>query len=199
MLTEFIDLNQKYHFRLPFSFFTLFVYAVTLSGIAFIKLWLIPAGSSDLQWLLKPTVFLIHLFTGITFLFDPAQGFVSDSPIVISSDCSGINFFLTVSFISVFAFQRLYPSVKKGSIMFITLVVAAYFTTILTNTFRIVFAMRLNESFPQLSTGRWHEAEGVLIYFSFLLAYFFLTKMILKKISPENEKTSTSALDSAPD
>ena len=140
------------------------------------------AGADALRWILSPTVRLVAWTTGVTFELEPHHGYLSrDHLFLIAPACAGVNF-LIVAFVSLCL--GLAPAcTRAGTRVALVLgsATAAYAGTVLANAARIALAVRLHEAgagFGALTPARLHCAEGVAVYFVFLLAMFALAERI---------------------
>ena len=132
------------------------------------------ATVNDLRWILAPTTFLVETITGQSFTFESHAGYMSsDHTFLIAASCSGVNF-LMISFL-VLTLGKLWRE-RKMSWTFVPLAaLAAYSTTLLANTVRIVIALWMHASNFQIAgfdSDELHRIEGIVVYFLFLLLLF---------------------------
>lgn len=161
-----------------------FLFLVTLSITVWLKLFLIASGPADLGWILLPTMYLVSAFTGLQFFFDPAQGYVNfENAAVIGTSCAGVNYLVIALCMSVFSFVPRFTRYKLP--MFAVLILAAYSVTIMVNSFRISGGIALLQAashFKLVITDAVHEAEGIFVYFTFLVLYYVsLQALILRR------------------
>lgn len=144
--------------------------------------------TSTLQFLLAPTNKLIEVITGSDAVYSSGIGYFHPHlNIVIDKSCSGYNFwligFLMISFVliksRILQFWKILP---------LTLIIS-YLITILANVSRISGYMVLMKSglTEYLDSGNsWlHQAEGIFVYFSFLVMSFFILNHTITKIKQE--------------
>jgi exosortase K len=144
------------------------------AAIAFaMKLFYSTSSVDDLRWILAPTTLLVELVTREKFRFESHAGYMSaDHSFLIADSCSGVNF-LIMAFLMLCVMKlrkALTTNVSWGFIP--TVILAAYFSTIIANTVRIVVAMRLHRMSPEMiwiNPEQLHRLEGIFIYFGFLL------------------------------
>ena len=134
------------------------------------------AGADALRWILSPTVRLVAWTTGVTFELEPHHGYLSrDHLFLIAPACAGVNF-LIVAFVSLCL--GLAPACSRAGervALVLGSAAAAYLATVLANAARIAVAIRLHEAgaaLGPLTPSRLHCAEGVTVYFLFLLVLF---------------------------
>jgi len=134
------------------------------------------AGFDSLGWILAPTVRLVSWTTGVAFELEPHHAYLSrDQLFLVSPACAGVNF-LIVAFVSLCL--GLAPACSRAGervALVLGSAAAAYLTTVLANAVRIAVAIRLHEAgaaLGPLTPSRLHCAEGVTVYFLFLLVLF---------------------------
>jgi exosortase K len=136
-----------------------------------------------LLWLLSPTAWLLEVCLNEPLAFRAGEGFVAlQSPFIISAECAGANFFI-ISFLSaVLGFLH-----KARWAVLPTLAVfagLAYCLTVCVNVFRIVNILKFEAVLSHasgFSSKVVHEAQGVLVYVSFLLLFYFALHLFFKK------------------
>lgn len=151
------------------------VMVVLLVALA-LKQYYSTASVNQLRWILAPTTLLVQMASGESFQFESYAGYItSDHTFVIAAACAGVNFLIT-SFLMI-ALGKLWRD-RSAAVpwSFIpTAAVVAYATTLVANAVRIVIALRLLRTPPDignLSSGELHRLEGILVYFGFLLLLF---------------------------
>ena len=152
---------------------------VILSALA-LKQYYSNASVNQLRWILTPTTFIVEVLTGSKFEFESHAGYMSsDHRFVIAASCAGVNFLLTAFL--MLSLRKLL-SARTSSWRFIPVAaVVAYFATLVANTVRISTALqlqRMNVEINWLSPNQLHRAEGIFIYFGFLLLLFLLSERI---------------------
>jgi len=140
-----------------------------------LKLYYAQASADQLRWVLAPTTLLVEAVSGTSFAFEPHAGYISeDRRFLIAPACAGINF-LIAAFLMLSARRLLRDKSRGRAWKFIpAAALIAYLVTLVANATRIAIALRLGR--PQeagwLSPEGLHRAEGILVYFSFLLLLF---------------------------
>lgn len=144
------------------------------------------ATVNDLRWILDPTRFLVELFTSHSFRFESYAGYLSDDrTFLIAASCAGVNF-LIIAFLMLNA-QQLFRERKLTWTYISGSMAVAYFATLIANTVRIAVALQMLKY--DLRIGEFtdediHRLEGIVVYFGFLLALFFVTERILTRAKP---------------
>ena len=147
-----------------------------------LKAYYSTATANDLRWILAPTTALVELLSGRRFQFESYAGYMSsDHTFLIAVPCAGVNFLIT-AFLMV-ALRRLwrerFHAIKWRFIPFAA--VLAYVATLIANTTRIWFALELRAravAVSGLTGNQLHRLEGIVVYFSFLLALFIVTERL---------------------
>jgi len=148
---------------------------VTLCAFA-LKQYYSTATADELRWILAPTTFIVELLSGRSFQFESYTGYMSsDHTFVIAVPCAGVNF-LIMAFVML-TLRRLWEGRFEGvSWRFLPVSIAiAYVTTVITNAVRICVALEIQRrSFEVsgLSANQLHRAEGIVVYFGFLMLLF---------------------------
>ena len=156
-----------------------------VAGVALGTAWALKAfysraGVDDLDWILAPTVQLVHWTTGVAFEREPHQAYLSrDQLFLVAPACAGVNF-LVVAFVSLcLGWAPACSRARARVALVLGSAAAAYAATVLANATRIAVALRLHEAgaaFGPLTPSRLHCAEGVAVYFLFLLVLFALAE-----------------------
>lgn len=159
---------------------------ITLS----LKLFFSLSEPSELTWMLFPATKLVEAFTGISFLYDSESGYRNlDAAIVIGKSCAGINFFIIALCMTVFSFMTSFK--RRKLLIFAVFVVAAYAVTVAVNAFRIIGGIALvnvGDHFRIAITGSIHEAEGIMVYFFFLVLYYISIQALVNAKGKQNER-----------
>jgi exosortase K len=152
------------------------VATVALGAAWALKAFYSRADADALRWILAPTVRLVEWGTGIAFALEPHHGYLSrEHGFLVAPVCAGVNF-LVVAFASLclgLAPRRAGAGARVAFV--IASAAAAYATTLLANATRIALAVHLHDTgaaFGPLTPARLHCAEGVAVYFLFLLVLF---------------------------
>lgn len=154
------------------------------------------SSSDDLVWILAPTACLVEMTGDMTFDRETDTGYVDhESGIIIAPSCSGVNFMIIVFCLSAYTGLKRIKSAPMQNIWVPVSLAAAYFYTLLVNTFRIslsIYSIRTEFLQTRFSGETVHLLEGVLVYFIFLLVYNSLLNRI---INPDPEKKPLRAFE----
>ncbi|PXV61993.1 exosortase K [Dysgonomonas alginatilytica] len=143
-----------------------------------------------MQFLLMPTNKLIEIIIGSKAVYiDEVGYFHSQLNIVINKSCSGYTFWLIGFLMASFV---LIKSQKINFLLIIPLsLFLSYVATLLANVSRITgYILLMRGKLPQYidPTGTWlHQMEGIFVYLSFLILFFFILNYTITKIK-DNEK-----------
>ena len=164
--------------------------AVVFMGAFALKHYYSAASVNQLRWVLAPTTVVVELLTGSRFEFESHAGYMSsDRGFVIAASCAGVNFLITAFL--MLSLRKLL-SRRDCSWSFIPVAgLVAYLATIVANTVRISTALqlrRLNVEISWLTANQLHRAEGIFVYFGFLLLLFLLSE----RMSRSELKTTRS-------
>lgn len=155
----------------------------------FAKFWFREAHNSDLLFLLFPTNWGVEFFLGTRSVFTADLGYLfADLNIAIEKSCSGFNF-LVISWLmacyTMISSEELRSKVNVWLMIPIALILA-YLATLLANISRItIYTVLMRQRITSLldPNDTWlHLAEGVLVYFSFLLLFYFLLNRLITKL-----------------
>jgi len=149
--------------------------ACTALGAAWaLKAFYSAASFEQLRWILTPTVWLIRACTGVPFELERHVGYMNrDQLFLVAPACAGVNFMI-VAFVSLCLALADACSTAGARVALVAgSAAAAYAVTVLANATRIALAVRMHEAGPAsgpMTPARLHCAEGVVVYFLFLLA-----------------------------
>ncbi len=136
------------------------------------------ASVNHLRWILAPTTFIVDLVTSTAFTFESHAGYMSDDhTFLIAASCAGVNF-LIIAF-SMLTLGELWRTREIAWRVIPLYAFAAYMTTLIANTVRIVIAMWMHDekfSTRWLDADELHRIEGIVVYFSFLLLLFLASE-----------------------
>jgi exosortase K len=143
---------------------------LTLAVVFAVKLYYRSASAADLDWILRPTVWLVELVTRIPFVREAGIGYFNrDVGFAVIPACAGVNF-LVAAFATLMLAQRgrLWLQLPVAAL-------AAFAATVVVNAARLAVAVGLHHhrvSFWFLTPPRLHQLEGVIFYVTalFLLA-----------------------------
>lgn len=95
-------------------------------------------------------------------------------PVIIGSDCAGLNFFVIAFCMGVFSFAAYVQKHYFGWLIFFLL--TGYLITILANACRIVAGivlLSIEQNLDLNPSASLHTYQGSLFYFVFLVIYFY--------------------------
>ncbi|TND04831.1 MAG: sugar transferase [Bacteroidetes bacterium] len=183
---KFLYYNQQIKKILTPATLVILLFAGT--AVVLLKLHTDYAPVSQLKWLLAPVTFIVEMQSGMPYFFDEAKGYLSaDGVIAIGRTCAGINFII-IAWMMAFSMQ--WSRKKMMRERFLTLLYTgftAYCFGVLVNAFRIIAAtgaLSFSDRVEWLGKHKTHEALGIFIYFSCLLAYYFLLRYRIKTKMP---------------
>lgn len=162
--------------------------AIGIFGL--LKLWYVGADNDDLAFLLRPTDALVGLAASSpsSYLTDSGY-FHPDLNILIDKSCAGFNFWiLCFLMLSLLIFKYL----GRWAHLTLTLpatLLCAYVLTIFANTSRISIAIFLQNkaaAFLPKHLLWFHEAQGVFVYLSCLIAIYLIAEFLLTKLTRPN-------------
>ena len=147
------------------------------------------ASSSDLTWILTPTVWWVRSLSGIPFVYDPFEGYVSHTyQFVIAPSCSGVQFMIISIAMLIFSYVHHMDTRRKKFCWTTLSPVVSYLVTILVNTIRIILSIYLPLYLEQkslscglLTPSRLHTLIGTSVYFTSLLIIYHLAGLITKQ------------------
>ena len=158
-------------------------YYLTAVGLfVLLKIGFTFADNNDLMFLLKPIDKLVGLLIGSRSIYSVDYGFFHEKMnIVIDKSCSGFNFWI-LCFV-VFAYLGL-KYFDKSLHKILTIPVAllcAYLLTVFANASRIFASIIVqNQTIFPNQQYLFHEAVGIITYFSFLVLAYYLIEKFLK-------------------
>jgi exosortase K len=165
-----------------------FLFVAALLAVA-LKYHYSEARSEDLDWILRPTAWLVERITGIPFEKDAHAGFVSYARrIVIAPACAGVNFLIIAFCMAAFSGLCRIQRQKLKWLWLAGSLAGAYGLTVLVNAVRIVVSIYSRDAdiySDGLTAERMHRLEGVIIYFFFLCLFY----RIIAAVFPLIERT----------
>ncbi len=161
------------------------LYSITVIIAVLLKYHYSHADSIGLDWILRPTAWLVETITGLGFINEAHTGYVNlEHGIIIAPACAGINFLIIAFCMAVFTCSHNMSTHGQKVLCFLFSSFSSYCLAIGVNAIRIVISIHLftadiyNSWF---TPSRCHRMEGVFIYFFFLcLFYFFLRKIVIE-------------------
>ncbi len=153
-----------------------------------LKFYYANASSDDLNWILKPTAFIVESGTDLTFVHEQGTGYIDKTQgIIIAPVCSGVNFLIVSFCMAIFTGLSVINSIAKKAAWLFFSAVSAYLITVLVNSLRIVASIRsisIGNLITEIPAGILHKLDGILIFFSMLCVYHFLmTKLLNNSIT----------------
>jgi exosortase K len=158
------------------------VAAATVAVVLAVKLYYSSASAADLDWILRPTVWLVEIGTGLAFVREAGVGYFSrDVGFAVIPACAGVNF-LVVAFASL-VFGQL-GRARRPLLLFFGAMVPAFASTLVANAVRLVIAVELHRqrlSWHWLTPARLHQLEGVVVYVTALLLLSLTAARVLER------------------
>jgi exosortase K len=128
------------------------------------------ASADQLQWMLRPLVMLLELFSDLSFAPTPDSEWLDvNRRIAIVKSCAGVNFFI----ISLLGYLWQRRGYRRRLRLLVQALASAWLTALLANTLRILFSVYWEDSMAAglgLSERDCHRAIGIAVYFSCLWA-----------------------------
>jgi len=156
------------------------------------------AGSSQLQWILGPTTWLVSFLTDTRFTFIAARGYVSaNQDILIAPACAGLNFLIICFCMLVFSFLHRAKTLRTGLCLLITSCMTALCSTLVVNTTRIILAMRTSNNplaVGVLSSDRLHRLEGICIYFLALSLLYYVAYVVANRFLERRDSIFSNSI-----
>jgi exosortase K len=146
------------------------------------------ARADDLTWILSPTTQLVGVMTGVTFAWQPGEGYFSrDRLFLIEKSCAGINFMVAAfGMLMLTLVHRLGSGMSPARVLGVSLL-ASYSAAVLVNAVRIAIAMWLADHPGGLSAFRAadvHRVEGIMVYFGGLVLLYELVHRFDRRAAP---------------
>ena len=140
------------------------------------------ARADDLRWILTPTAGLVGAISGVSFTWQPGEGYFSRERLfLIEKACAGVNFMIAALVMLVCAlFHRARSLAAVPQVLGISLA-AAYIGAVVVNSVRITIAMWLAAHPHVLSAftpSEVHRVEGIVVYFSGLATLFEISQRL---------------------
>lgn len=157
-------------------------YLIGFLAVFGLKYFYSKADADNLNWILAPTVWWVRILTGIPFVYDPCEGYVSHTcRFVIAPSCSGMQFMIITIATLIFSFVHRMKSTGKKLCWTVVSTIVPYFVTILVNTVRIIISIYLPVYLEQksltggfLTLARLHTLIGTSVYFTSLFLIYHL-------------------------
>lgn len=164
-------------------------YLTGFMAVLGLKCFYSQATVSELNWILAPTVWWVRTLSGISFLYEPYEGYVSHTyQFVIAPSCSGMQFMIITLATLIFSFVHRMDTKKKKLCWMAGSLLASYIMTILVNTIRIILSIYLplylekkSLSGGFLTPERLHTLIGAFVYFTSLFLLYHLIGFIIHR------------------
>jgi exosortase K len=125
------------------------------------------APVDDLWWILEPTVRLVSITTGATFVIQPGEGYFSqDRLFLIEKSCAGINFMIAAFAMLAVGLRHRVNNTTATAAVLGSALIGSYVAAVVINVARISFAMSLaDHPMSTVSAADVHRLEGIFVYF----------------------------------
>ncbi len=155
---------------------------MAITSVVMLKYWYSNAVPDDMHWVLWPLSQLTQFFTNLDFSFDAELGYVNyKTGNIIAPGCSGINFMcITFFMLSVQGIRK--TSGSRLLMWSIMVPCITYGYSMFVNCLRILVSLWLYDSgmaFGYFTADRIHRIAGIVIFYTMLLALYFVTKKML--------------------
>lgn len=152
-----------------------------------LKLHYSTAESEELAWILRPTAWLVELFSQREFLVIQGEGYMrADNRFIIAPACAGVNYMIVAFCMSGFYGIHSFKGVGRKLGYLIVCLVGSYCLTLLINGLRIEVAIALASArveWEWLNPERVHRLAGIIIYLlSLLMLNSILQGMVNRRI-----------------
>jgi exosortase K len=173
------QITQSAHIKMLLGLVALLVFLT-------LKWWYSQADTEALLFLLRPTSFLVHLFTNQDYIFLPTSGYHFPAiNILINTSCAGGNWWLLAFLVGCFSGLNYLEKKLQLLLLIPGLLCSAYLVTLLVNSTRIIFSIFISAQFPE--NGAWlHLIEGIFIYLSSLIIWHLCCQYFFQKITSQS-------------
>jgi len=159
-------------------------YLVAVGLFVLLKIGFTFADNENLTFLLKPTDKLVGLLTGSQSVFLTDSGFFHEKMnIVIDKSCSGFNFWILCFLVFVYLGLKYFDKHLHKFLIFPMALFCAYLLTVFANVSRIFASIIVQNQTVNIFPNQqylFHEAVGIITYFSFLVLSYYLIEKFLK-------------------
>ena len=163
-------------------------YIVGIALFIGLKLMYSNANNNQVFILLKPVDKIVSFIFDSHSVYNNNTGFFHEKlNITIDKSCSGFNFLMLSFILLYFSFLK---SLKSQFLKILVIPLAllfAYSFTLFVNASRVLTAIFIKKK-TSLDYAWLHEAEGVFIYLSFLIALYISINYVQNKIINTHEK-----------
>lgn len=140
------------------------------------------APVDELQWILGPTARMVTALTGVSFEWEPGQGYLSrERFFVIAKACAGINFMIAAFGMVAVVCRRRLGSWRAVAGVLLVCLLASYAAAVCVNAVRITIAMWLAAhpvGFAGMTAAQVHRVEGIACYFGGLILLYELVQYV---------------------
>lgn len=137
--------------------------------------------NDSIRFLTKPTNTIVELFANSSSIYCSANGYIHPKlNIVIDRSCSGYNYWILCFIMFSFLIFGKVTDTWSRLILIPIILFFSYFLTIFVNSSRILTSIFIESLFLEEVKGL-HQAEGVLIYSSFLILFYLVFNHLLNK------------------
>ena len=134
------------------------------------------AGSSDLDWILRPTAAVVAIFSDGQWVKESGAGYHNrEHMATIAPACAGVNFMISAWCMSAFLVLPRQHTVPRRAAALVACLAGAYLLTIAANSIRVVVSLRLYQMdiyAGWITPARLHRIAGIVIYLSALCLAF---------------------------
>ena len=146
------------------------------------------ASNDVITLLTKPTSAIITLITNTSSVYNSNTGFyIEKLNIVIDKSCSGFNFWILCFILCFYILLKSMRTTAFKVLLFPISLIIAYLVTLFVNTSRILISLFIEHK-TNLHYKWLHQAEGIFIYLSFLILFFFIINYLQAKYLKNYEK-----------
>lgn len=161
--------------------------------LVFILMKLIYTGldTSDLLFILKPTNTIIAILTNTGSELRTDSGYYNEQlNILIDRSCSGFNFWIICFSMLAFSIIPVMKTPGHKIAAIILLIPMCYLLTIFVNTSRILVSLQIGStgSLNVINSKDYHQAQGVFVYFFFLVSIYLAFNFLLTKYTTRHAK-----------
>lgn len=162
-------------------------YGVAIALFLGLKFLYTTASSNQVYFLIKPIDGIVSFFTNSVSHYHESDGFYHEKfNITIDKSCSGFNFLLMCFVILYTSLLRILKRNWHKLVVIPLTFLIAYLFTLFVNTSRILVAIFIEGNF-NLHFSWMHQAQGVFIYLSFLIALYLFVNFLITKITRTHE------------
>ncbi len=157
------------------------VFLAALGAAFALKRFYSTASAADLRFVLAPTTWLVEVAGGHRFDWTSGGYLSAELRFLVAPACAGVNFLIVAFGALVLGFVRPARRPWQNVGILLASAAAAYVTTLLANTLRILIAIPLwthRVSFGWVTGPRLHELAGVVVFLGMLLLLHLLARRV---------------------